>query len=361
MGVIEMGHMGKVLVIDPGYSLGKAVDEWKEGSFPGSVLYGVHHFSENGYIPIFETMDTTVKETSKGDKNILFSRIRTELSHLREIKKHSKGADVIYIPLVNFGLSVILLKKMMLIQKPVVGIVHSLNCDGIRRVEYREIFEMLSHIVFLSQKVKDEADRLFHGKYSEKSSCIQLMPEDRAIDRKREFDGRYRYDVCMIGKTGRDYSTFYSAIKQLKCRAFLRGGIEAEGYKDDFVDNCRGFLGYAECKDVYSNSKINCIITNENNGIQGLTSISDSLEHEIPMVVTRMKYLGINVEDERLGIEVAPYSSDELADAITRLSQDRDFYNEIVENMRRRKRICNTEVFAAKLCDIFDLILKREK
>ena len=38
--------MAKVFVVDPGYSLKEAFNQWINGNFPGSVLYGIYKLKE---------------------------------------------------------------------------------------------------------------------------------------------------------------------------------------------------------------------------------------------------------------------------------------------------------------------------
>ena len=35
-------------IVNPGYSLVDSLKLYKEGNYPGAVLYGIHHFEENG-------------------------------------------------------------------------------------------------------------------------------------------------------------------------------------------------------------------------------------------------------------------------------------------------------------------------
>lgn len=53
-------------IVNPGYSLVDSLKLYKEGNYPGAVLYGIHHFEENGYQLIFPQSSSTVLEVSKG-------------------------------------------------------------------------------------------------------------------------------------------------------------------------------------------------------------------------------------------------------------------------------------------------------
>lgn len=350
--------MKKVFVINPGYSLGEAVQSWKKGEYPGSVLYGVNHFHKYGWIPVFEKSNMEVGEKARGSKYIVISRIRTEIQHLIEICKN-RNADIIYLPLINFGMSVILLRKLGIIRKPLAGLVHSVNFKNKwKKLVYEFMFCALDYIIFIAEKPKTEFDILF-PKYKYKSTFLELMPEVDKTSEPHFFDKKYKYSLCMIGKTHRDYQTFADTIHKIKCKAVLIGGGYLPEYQTKYIDVNRHILNYKECSEIYKESKVNLVIVKEAGGIYGMTSILDSLQQGMPVIATRTKYLSVNIEKEGLGLEVSPSSTEQLEKACLKLLSDQDFYNHCVKSIHKRNKEKNTNVFAEKLCRIFDFLSSR--
>ena len=70
---------------------------------------------------------------------------------------------------------------------------------------------------------------------------------------------------------------------------------------------------------------------------------------ELPIIVAKNTYLAELVLDMGIGVAVAHDSVDELRDAIIRLKDDRDFYDEIVENCKKNKHMIKLEQYNNKL------------
>lgn len=118
-------------IVNPGYSLEDSLKQYREGNYPGAVLYGIHHFEENGYQLIFPQSSSTVLEVSKGASKwqVLKSQIKSEWKAAMDCRRAVKHGNVslVYMPLMNFGSLLLIFRKLKLINRPVVACVHSQN------------------------------------------------------------------------------------------------------------------------------------------------------------------------------------------------------------------------------------------
>lgn len=116
-------------IVNPGYSLEDSLKQYREGNYPGAVLYGIHHFEENGYQLIFPQSSSTVLEVSKGASKwqVLKSQIKSEWKAAMDCRRAVKHGNVslVYMPLMNFGSLLLIFRKLKLINRPVVACVHS--------------------------------------------------------------------------------------------------------------------------------------------------------------------------------------------------------------------------------------------
>lgn len=215
----------KVLCLDPGYSLEDSLRKFKEGNFPGQALYGINHFDKNGVNCTFEEEKQSVGEESRGNSRfqILKQMVEAEKYSIKTAKA-DKSIDAIYIPLVNFYPLFCLARKMRIIKKPVIGVVHDFHTKGkARRIKNRFMFEGMDRTIFIARNVYDHFC-ISYPKYKSKACCIPLMPEILDESGTQTLQETKKYDACLIGKTARDYKTFAEAAKLIEHPFVIVGG-----------------------------------------------------------------------------------------------------------------------------------------
>ena len=67
-------------------------------------------------------------------------------------------------------------------------------------------------------------------------------------------------------------------------------------------------------------------------GICGLTSFIDAMHLGLPVIISRNAFLGIDVEEERLGLWYEAGNTESLSCAMTMLAKNTDLYNEYSKN-----------------------------
>lgn len=336
----------RVLIIDPGYSLKKAVEDWKQGNYPGHILYGVNHFKENGIEPIFEERTVKIAEKSRGHSKfkVIKSRLRSELHNANECIKH-KDCDCVYLPVTNFAVLLCAFRKMGIIRKPIIGLIHGINTEGKKKWLYRLYFSSLDKIVFIADSTYKQFQKHFE-QYQDKARLVELSAElDEPINELN------KYDFCLIGKTHRDYRTVAEAAKILHRPAIIVGGVDAWNYKNEFVE-IRENLPWNECKRIYCSSRVNVIALHEAGGIYGFTSILDSFSLIRPMIVSLTDQIPINPEELGVGLSVAPNNADELARKLDTLLSNSELYQKCQEKIRLYRLSHNSSEFAKEIAKL---------
>ena len=342
--------MAKVFVVDPGYSLKEAFNQWMNGNFPGSVLYGVDKLKEFEIDPVFMNSNSVVGEKSRGKGGFFTSkRLNAEANTISELFSKKNDIDAVYIPLVNLANIVCLLRLFKIINKPVIGLIHSVNFRSKRKtLLYHLYFKSLDKIVFIAPNIKRYCEQQF-PQYKHKMYISELMPEKTSgLDETKS----KKYDVCLIGKTNRDYEVAAKACEELNVRGIIVGGNEAEIYGNPYVDVITTQIPYKECKKIYAESKINLITLKEADGIWGLTSILDSFSNNIPMIVTRTKELSVDIKNNGYGEEVEVGSVSDLKQAIVKLLSDNEYYKSCQNKLKKFAENSNTELFAERISEI---------
>lgn len=339
-----------------------ALKKWENKNFPGSVLYGVNHLKDNGWEPIYMHMNTDVGEVSKGTGGLKNGKLRAEWNILKEVIKYRKIANVIYFPVINFGILTLILKFLGIIKNPSVGLVHSVNYK--KKILYDIYYRALDRIIFISEETYKEFEKKYahYSDVLQKSIYVELMPEiDPKSKINRSFDKEYKYDVCLIGKTNRDYKTFAEAVEVMKLKGIIVGGKEAKQYKSKYIEVNSETLDYNACVDIYNESKINMVIVKEKNGIWGLTSLLDSFQNVIPVIATKTRKLSIAIEKDGYGLEVKPENVNDLVEACEKMLKDKELYNRCISNIVDRNKVKNAEVFALNLSKEFNKAISKIK
>lgn len=347
-------------IVNPGYSLVDSLKLYKEGNYPGAVLYGIHHFEENGYQLIFPQSSSTVLEVSKGASKwqVLKSQIKSEWKAAMDCRRAVKHGNVslVYMPLMNFGSLLLIFRKLKLINRPVVACVHSQNSNkGLHHLYNRLRYKAADRLVFIAESTYQIFQKDY-AEFTDKSSVIPLMPE-------KSFEGKIlklpeKYGYCMIGKTNRDFQTVVSASDILAGRDIKGCLVGMIGRRSSDYLRIDASRNYAYAASVYKNSRVNLVITNSSQGIYGLTSIMDSFTFEIPLIVTATEGLAVDPEKLRIGLTVPPMNPKALAAAIERLNADDSYYGECKRNLHTLKESYNTEIFGKKLTEVFDEVMK---
>lgn len=339
--------MKKIFVINPGYDLQVSLEEWKQGKFPGHILYGVNEFEKHGYEAIYPN-DSVRYENGR------HNRIKFEMNIIRQLMSRRREYELIYIPYLNLGISACLLKKIGVLNKPIVGLVHGI--DFSKKKQYSMYFDALTRIIIISEPLYQEFCKEFPG-YVNKAQCVPLMPEIKEWDHKEECG----YDFASIGKTNRDYSVLLDAIAKTDYKCVMVGTKELADANNEQLEVVDRFVDYGECLGYYRDSYVNVVTMKECGGIFGLTSILDSFTVGKPIIVTKTKYLSVPVEEWGIGIEVPEKDVDALVRAMDKLRKDQVFYNTCRENLRRIAQTYNMDTFARRVCENIDSALGLEK
>lgn len=117
------GEIVRILVVNPKYDLKESYKKFMAGNFPGQALYGINYLSKM-CTSTGELIELVWQEEQDKIMDIK-NRILCELKLGIGIVRSQKNIDAIYLPHLGYGgMAVGLFKRLGILKKPCVSLVH---------------------------------------------------------------------------------------------------------------------------------------------------------------------------------------------------------------------------------------------
>jgi glycosyltransferase involved in cell wall biosynthesis len=213
----------------------------------------------------------------------------------------------------------------------------------------------------LSSKIADEIKTVYNGR----SCLLQLGPDASYYPQ----DTQSGEGVIAAGRTGRDFITFGMAASQTGVNARIiclrssaspafksfNSNIQITVYPDE------DYMKYPQLLRLYAKSRVLAIPLLPQENLCGLTSLMDALGMGKPVIMTRNRFIDIDIEKEGIGKWVEPFDIEGWKRAICWFEDNRD---KAISMGRRARELVdkglNSAAFANRIMDMFDTLLKRK-
>ena len=348
--------MKKVLIFSF-FSMKNLYDYSNKHNTPKHGLYGLDSILESkNYINIYP---------KNINVNGVFGRILNELSLLiAQIKIIfiSNRAELIYLPHDIKILPILFLKKVNLINTPIVMISHyTYNSNvyfGFKRM-YKNIEKYLlsggtiKTMVFLSQElyVSSNLSKYKFSTYSSWGADLSFWNNSKPIDYNEGY-------FLSLGKMNRDYEILKNVFENSNHNLVIAGN-NTNIFEDHKISNSnirvedvkRGRSGHDEVLKLYQGA-IAVIVTlsNPNDQATGASVIVEALSMGKPVIVTFQEANLIDIEKEKVGIFVKRGCKISLSEAINEISKNGNLRLKMSKNaLHFTKKKCNYIVFSKEI------------
>ena len=284
-------------------------NEWQIGGHSAHHLWGKTQSEQwNVQIDILKDRKYCLLKTVSDKVKILGDLDREFRAFLLKDKY-----DLIYTvnPLASAFLS--FLRSLGLFNKPIVTVANlTLKKNLQSRIISTLFFRGYDKIFCLSEEIKYSLENEF--KISAKKLailpwCIDInyQPFIEAVPNLA--DCNY---VISTGKTYRDYHTLFTAFSSIDfdLEVIASGLKELPRYQSNNINICSKFIQTPQVIEKLKHAYAVAIpLLPESQSVYnaiGLTSLLEAMATSKPVIVTRYKYLGIDVEKEGIGLAVAP-------------------------------------------------------
>jgi glycosyltransferase involved in cell wall biosynthesis len=343
--------------------LSRIYKEWKEGIFPGHLLYGATHLHKHG----IETIMHPYKPMYKNRLKLTF------LTAWRILTCREKY-DVLYASSF-FGIELLVfLRAIRLYRKPIVIWHH----QPIRKANsrLRELFAKIfyrgfDHMFFFSDTLISQSLKSSKAT-ADKMQTIHWGADldfyDRIIS---DTDTAKRKGFISTGKECRDMPTLVKAFAQTDQHIDIHIAYSAgkENYKDIFsnidvpanvtLNFINGLIPYELSKEV-SRSSCVAICCMETHYTVGLTTLVEAMALGLPVICSRNTTFAMDIDKEKAGITVPYYDVKGWQNAIEYIATHPEEAKIMGRNGRAlAERLFNLEKYSA---EVAQAILKiREK
>lgn len=298
------------------YDMTKARQLWESGDYPGQHLWGATHLHKHGVIvdilpherlPQFNRHWRVQRLLGLNERELIASE-----QQLRALIR--TNCDVLYSGCLDHSLFLARLRRIGLLRKPLVTVVHHPLRPG-----SRELSAVLTHdrVLCLSTRVRQQILDLGHPA-PEQVQHIEWGPD-------LDFYGPFRpYADCApeagpprlvsAGKATRDYDTFVDALHGIRdCSAHIYCSGRSLPNRQILGDNitlCTSNngdnpCGYRDILDDYRQAYAIAIPMQAVDRLAGLTSLLDAMAVGRPVLITSNDYIDIDVEREGIGFRLA--------------------------------------------------------
>lgn len=329
-----------------------AWDLWQNGEYPGHHLWGATHLSQHGIeVEIFphqasECLNKIGRKIGFGDQ--LGQQLQILFSHA--------DYDVIYSACQTNTSLLSLLRSLHLFHKPLVALIH------------HPLKHTLKDVLFLNGHdrllcLSETAIQPFVSKpnLSKKMALIE-WGADLSFYRLKspnvEAKASNSAFFVSAGKTERDHNTLVKAFLAIDCP--LKIYCSAATAPDvtplpkhievNASNSSHNAVSYQEILATYRNAFAIAIPLTKTNNLAGLTSLLDAMAVGKPVIMTRNRHIGLDIEKEGIGLWVEPENVSSWQQAIAYLLAHPDKAAEMGD---RGRRLCekryNLDVFTNTL------------
>lgn len=342
------------------------IKEVQKGMSPDNLLYGFNHIEGH--------------ETALGDINSHIERILDlifyplhrlffrqididfKLGRALQLRQKINQSDVVVSNIDGISLAICFLKKLRLINKPVVYAVGLYYIQG----QLEQTLKSGGNSLFLRfyKWILSGADALIYHADIEKEKLVGLNLFDPAkvsfiavgSDSKYFKQKKGKVTKNLIVSTGkdraRDYATLLKAAAQLPqlqfvlvCRKENISNLEIPKNVKLQID-----VPYKKIQELYRKCKILVIPIKEMNRSSGQMTLTDGMQAQIPVVISDV--VGIkhyNLKNRINALIVLPGNSNSLKNAIATLASDDRLRSRIIKNMVKMSQVYTTKNYAEEL------------
>lgn len=316
----------------------EAYQEWKEGVHPGHILYGITEFENYDIKTIFH----------KG--KFFNNRFKFALNNAKQILFCKKEYDILY-GTHSLGLEIIILLKILhLYNKPIVIWQHRKvhrSKNLLLNYFYKKFYEVIDSLFFFTKIHIDEsiqsgnitADKCNVVKWGPDLKFYDKLKNDIIIDKNEQF--------ISTGKENRDFQTLINAFSQnnTPLEIYLpevngdRHYVNELKNLNQLTENVKikvvdGIIPHFLALRVASSFAVTVCCTDQNYTV-GLTTLVEALALGIPVIITRNKYLSIDVEYNKCGLAVDANDVEGWINAVNLLCTNREAAKIMGENGRK--------------------------
>lgn len=350
----------KVIFIN-NYGMDWAWEQWKKKEYPGHHLWGITDLDKyNIDVEILPHSKYAVLKKISSKIKILGDLDQ----ELRIILKTTDKYNIIYSGCQYNTLLLSILRYIGIYKKPIVAIIHHppkhiLNNKLIFHLLYRGH----DKLICLSRKVKkqleDEFDipveNLYWLEWGVDLPFYEIK-ENKTVEAESAF-------ILSAGKTYRDHDTLLKAFinqsfhLRLYCTEESAPNISelSSNIMVQYEHQTKKTISNTELLTEYSKAYAVAIPLNAPNNLAGLTSLLDAMAMEKAVIMTRNKYIDIDIEKEGIGIWVEPGDVKGWQEAISYLFEHP---SETKEMGKRGRYLCETKYNIERFSEGLAKILK---
>jgi glycosyltransferase involved in cell wall biosynthesis len=345
-----------VLYYYHGRVIENATLEWKKGNYPGQGLYGITELKKYDINVLLQ------KEKKRLILKIFsisldFTKFRDSLDILLD----KRSIDVIYTAYYSGIAPLIILRGLGVYKKPIVVWQHSSiinHKNPLKKLLYKTFYKGVDSICFFSSLTLKES--LESGLItSAKTHVVKWGPDlnfYNNIQNKNVVNNSY----ISTGKDSRDFDTLVKAFSESSKELilFLTKKELISKYKDTSLNIKTHYLPISATSPNFLASEIKkcyavTICTLKPLIARGFSQLNTALGCGKPVIMTRNKYVDIDIEKENIGIYVDVNDVSGWIKAINYLSQNPEVAKTMGDNAYRlAKKEYNLGLFARHIAQI---------
>ena len=301
----------------------RILNEWKEGLYPGHLLYGATHLPKYG-----------VEVIPHLYKPFYNHRLKLTLLTAWRILTCGKKYDALYATSFRGIEGLIFLRALGLYRKPIVIWHHQpiVEAKGwLRERVSRLFYRGIDHMFFFSQPIVDESLKATKAR-KERMQVVPWGPDLEFYDHLLK-DGKQRGGFISTGKEQRDLPTLieaFSKVEKAKLTMYINektgdldytkvlGGISVP---ENVEINVINRLMIGELAQIVNQAECIAICCRESNYTVGLTTLVEALALGTPVITTHNTTFPYDVDEEGVGISVPYYDVEAWEQAIRYITE----------------------------------------
>jgi len=354
----------KVIFIN-NYSMDWAWEKWKQKEYPGHHLWGAAHFHENG-------VDI---EIIPHEKYLILKKISSKIKFLGDLDQQIRilfrrpHYDIVYSGCQYNTFLLSIMRSMGLFKKPIVALIHHPVKSILKnKLIFTVLYGGHDKLVCLSSQVKKQLEDEFDVPIW-KLDLIEWGVDLSFYDIEETHTlGDEPAFIVSAGKTYRDHDTLVKAFinqnynLRLYCSEESAPTISAlsPNIKIQYNHQTNNVISYTNLLAEYKRAYAVAIPLNASSNLAGLTSLLDAMAMGKAVIMTRNRYIDIDIEKEGIGIWVEEKDVKGWQQAISYLVEHP---SETMEMGKRGRNLCETkynlEVFSSNLANILKGALEK--